>query len=87
MPITIKDVAKRANVGVGTVSHVINNNPSVSDDPRQRILAAVDDLDYWPNPIAQQLSTGQTLTIGVALPYLTTIYQNQFDSGIEAILL
>ena len=71
MPATIRDVAKQANVGVGTVSRVINNNPSVSDETRQRVLEAIADLDYRPNPIARQLSTGRTHTIGVILPHLT----------------
>ena len=71
MPATIRDVAKYANVGVGTVSRVLNNNPSVSDETRQKVLAAIEELDYRPNPIARQLSTGRTLTIGVILPHLT----------------
>jgi LacI family transcriptional regulator len=50
---------------------VLNHNPSVSDETRQRVLAAIADLDYRPNPIARQLSTGRTHTIGVILPHLT----------------
>jgi len=69
---TIRDVAKRASVGIATVSRVLNNNPSVSDETRKAVLAAIEELDYTPNPIARQLSTGRTLTIGVILPYLTT---------------
>ncbi len=68
---TIRDVAKRANVGIATVSRVLNNNPSVSEDTRNAVLAAINELDYTPNPIARQLSTGRTLTLGVILPYLT----------------
>ena len=71
MPATIRDVAKRANVGIGTVSRVLNDSPSVSDETRKKVLAAIDELDYRPNPIARQLSTGRTLTIGVILPHLT----------------
>lgn len=71
MPATIRDVARRASVGVGTVSRVLNESPSVREETRQRVLAAIEDLDFIPNPIARQLSTGQTLTIGVILPYLT----------------
>jgi DNA-binding LacI/PurR family transcriptional regulator len=71
MPATIRDVAKRANVGIGTVSRVLNNSPSVSDETRQKVLDAIEELDYRPNPIARQLSTGRTLTIGVILPHLT----------------
>jgi len=68
---TIRDVAKHANVGIATVSRVLNNNPSVSDETRQAVLSAIEELDYTPNPIARQLSTGRTSTIGVILPYLT----------------
>jgi DNA-binding LacI/PurR family transcriptional regulator len=71
MPATIRDVAKKANVGIGTVSRVINDSPAVRDETRLKVLAAIDELDYSPNPIARRLSTGQTLTIGVILPYLT----------------
>lgn len=71
MPATIRDVAKKANVGVGTVSRVINDSPAVREETRLKVLAAIDELDYIPNPIARRLSTGQTLTIGVILPYLT----------------
>ncbi len=71
MPATIRDVAKKANVGVGTVSRVLNESPSVSEETRLKVLAAIEELDYTPNPIARRLSTGQTLTIGVILPYLT----------------
>ena len=71
MPITIRDVAKNANVGIGTVSRVINGSPSVSEETRQKVLATIRELNYIPNPIARQLSTGQTLTIGVILPNLS----------------
>lgn len=68
---TIRDVAKKAGVGVGTVSRVLNNNPSVSEETREKVLSVINDLDFTPNPIARQLSTGRTLTIGVILPHLT----------------
>jgi DNA-binding LacI/PurR family transcriptional regulator len=71
MPATIRDVAKKAQVGIGTVSRVLNNSPSVRDETRLRVISAIEELDYTPNPIARRLSTGQSLTIGVGLPYLT----------------
>jgi DNA-binding LacI/PurR family transcriptional regulator len=70
-PATIRDVAKKADVGVGTVSRVLNDNPSVSEATREKVLHAIDELDFQPNPIARQLSIGRTLTIGIILPYLT----------------
>jgi DNA-binding LacI/PurR family transcriptional regulator len=70
-PATIRDVAKRAEVGVGTVSRVLNDSPSVSDATRQKVLAAIAELDYAPNPFARRLSLGKTLTIAVIVPFFT----------------
>lgn len=68
---TIRDVAKKANVGIGTVSRVLNNSPAVSEETRQRVQMAIEELNYSPNPIAQQLSLGRTHAIAVTLPFLT----------------
>ncbi|HEX6305148.1 MAG TPA: LacI family DNA-binding transcriptional regulator [Anaerolineales bacterium] len=70
-PVTIRDVAKRANVGVGTVSRVLNNHTAVSAETREKVLAAIKELNYRPNALARRLSLGRTLTIGVVLPFLT----------------
>ena len=71
MSTTIRDVAKKANVGVATVSRVLNNSPHVREKTRKTVLAAIEELDFTPNPSARRLSTGKTLTIGVVLPNLT----------------
>lgn len=71
MPVTIRDVAKQAGVGIATVSRVLNGSPSVSEETRKRVLQAIDELNFVPNPIARRLSTGRTLTIGVIVPYFT----------------
>ena len=56
--VTIKDVAKYADVGVGTVSRVLNNNSHVDPSTtRQRVLSAMKELGYVPNH-ARRLSTG-----------------------------
>jgi LacI family transcriptional regulator len=86
MPATIRDVARKANVGIGTVSRVINDSPSVRDDTRQKVLAAIEALDFTPNPIARRLSTGQTFTIGVVLPYLTLPSYIERLRGVQNIL-
>ncbi|MBE2202653.1 MAG: LacI family DNA-binding transcriptional regulator [Anaerolinea sp.] len=69
--ITIRDVAKKAGVGVGTVSRVLNDRNAVSDGTRQKVLAAIDDLEYMPNPAARRLSRGKTMVIGAIVPYFT----------------
>lgn len=69
--VTISDVADLAGVGVGTVSRVINDSPKVSDATRQRVQAAIAELDYHPNPMARGLSRGITQTIGLIVPFFT----------------
>lgn len=54
-PPTIRDVAKKAGVGIGTVSRVLNNHPMVTPSTRKRVLEAIADLGFKPNAIARQL--------------------------------
>jgi DNA-binding LacI/PurR family transcriptional regulator len=59
------DVARLAGVSQKTVSRVVNNEPSVSDETRQRVLAAAASLGYRLNGAARALLTGRTYRIGV----------------------
>jgi LacI family transcriptional regulator len=68
---TIAEVARRAGVGVATVSRVLNRSPRVSKPTRERVLEVIDELGYAPNAAARALSTGRTRTIGVAAPFFT----------------
>lgn len=68
---TIRDVARLAGVGIGTVSRVLNNHPGVREETRRKVLAAMEALNYRPNPHARRLSSGRTLTIGVIVPFIT----------------
>ena len=70
-PPTIREVAKRAKVGVGTVSRVLNGSTQVREETRQRVLQAIEELGFSPNRAAQQLSGGKTFTIGVVSPFFT----------------
>lgn len=83
---TIRDVARQAGVGVGTVSRVINASSAVSPKTRQRVLVAIEELDYRPNPSAQRLSRGRTHTIGVIAPFFIADSYIHRLRGIEAIL-
>ncbi len=71
MPPTIRDVARQAGVGLGTVSRVLNDSPHVSQATRQRVLAVIEKLNFSPNPVARRLSLGKSLTIGVVAPFFT----------------
>ncbi len=84
--VTIRDVAKRAGVGIGTVSRVLNRNPNVSAATRQRILEAITELDFRPNLTAQRLSRGRTSVIGIIGPlFITESYVRRLQ-GVESIL-
>ena len=52
---SIKDVAQKAGVGVGTVSRVLNNSGYVSDETREKIEEAMKNLQYTPNELARNL--------------------------------
>ena len=62
---TIKDVAEKAKVSLKTVSRVINNEPSVMQATRARVLRAVAELDYEPDPSARNLRSGTTFVVGL----------------------
>jgi DNA-binding LacI/PurR family transcriptional regulator len=69
--VTIADVAAHAGVGAGTVSRVLNDSPRVSERTRARVLAAIEVLEYRPNPLARGLSRGRCQTLGVVVPFFT----------------
>ena len=62
---TIKDVAERAKVSLKTVSRVINNEPSVLQGTRARVLHAIAELDYEPDQSARNLRSGTPFVIGL----------------------
>ncbi len=69
--LTIRDLAKRLNLSVSTVSYALNDGPKpVSDDVRKRVLAAADELNFRPNRLAKSLAMGKTHVLGVVPPSL-----------------
>ncbi len=86
MAYTIKDVARRAGVGIATVSRVLNDSPNVLPATRARILAIIDELGYRPNQAARQLVTARSHAIAVVLPFLTRPFFIEVLRGIEAVI-
>ncbi len=86
MPVTIHDVAKRAGVGIGTVSSVLNNSRPVNERTRQKVLAAIDELDFVPNPSGRRLSMGKTHTIAVVITYFTIASQFERLRGVMSVI-
>jgi DNA-binding LacI/PurR family transcriptional regulator len=69
---TIRDVARNAGVGVGTVSRVLNDSPSVSEGTHARVHRAMEELGYRRSQVARSLSVGRSHALGVVAPFFTT---------------
>lgn len=80
---TLKDVARLACVDVSTVSRALNNTSYVHPDTKARIFAAVKDLSYQPNVLAQGLRQGKRHTIGIVIPRLHMTVFAEITQGIE----
>ena len=87
MSVTIGDVARLAGVGRGTVSRVLNERANVDPATRARVLDAIRELDFVPNPTARRLSLGRTQTVAVILPFLTRPSAVERLRGIELALV
>ncbi|MGK9147123.1 LacI family transcriptional regulator [Plantibacter flavus] len=72
--VTMQDVASLAKVSVKTVSNVLADYEHVSEKMRERVLAAVAELNYEINVSARNLRTGRTQVIGLAVPELSQAY-------------
>ncbi|MDX1302137.1 substrate-binding domain-containing protein [Photobacterium sp.] len=80
---TIKDVAKHAGVSTSTVSHVLNKTRFVSEDISQRVLAAVETLNYAPSALARSLKVNHTRTFGMLVTTSTNPFFGEVVKGVE----
>lgn len=80
---TIKDVARRAGVSVGTVSRVLSKNDTVKEPLKKRVLAAMQELNYKPNLAARALRTNSIEVIGLVVPDITNPFFSQLAKNIE----
>ena len=80
---TLKDVARLAGVSYQTVSCVVNNLPVVKEETRQRVLMAIQTLNYTPDAAARSLRSGQTRIIGLLIPDAHNPHFWQVVSGAE----
>ena len=83
--ITIREVAEKAGVSSTTVSHVINTTRFVSEETRQRVLSAMQELGYRPNYLARSLRRGETHTIGLILPDSSNPFFAEIAHSIEEV--
>ncbi|MGP4081160.1 LacI family DNA-binding transcriptional regulator [Pseudalkalibacillus sp. R45] len=78
----IRDVAKAAGVSVTTVSRVLNDHPYVSEEKRNLVMKAIEELNYHININAVHLTKGVTKLVGVALPFINHPYFSSILDGI-----
>src|SRR3954452_3361680 len=70
-PARIADVAARAGVGVATVSRVLNGRVGVRPSTRERVIEAIEALNYRPSSLARGLSLRRTMVVAALLPWFT----------------
>ncbi|MFA6275973.1 MAG: LacI family DNA-binding transcriptional regulator [Pedobacter sp.] len=81
-PITIKEIAKKLDLSISTVSRALHGHPSISLSTQQKVKQMAKEMEYEPNQTAIFFQKGKTFTIGVILPELAEAF---FSSAISAI--
>ncbi|WP_105614496.1 LacI family DNA-binding transcriptional regulator [Vallitalea okinawensis] len=77
--VTIRDVAKEANVAPSTVSRVISDDSRISDETKEKVRKIMKEMNYYPNSIARSLANNKTETIGIIMPsYTEDLFINPF---------
>ena len=79
----VRELARLAQVSVGTVDRALNGRPEISEETRERILKLAKKHGYQPNPVARALSVGRSkIRIGVCLPRHLHVFYDQIRDGI-----
>lgn len=81
--VSIKNVAKKAGVGIATVSRVINNSGYVKKETRERVEAVIKELGYVPNEIARSMIAQKTKTVAVIVPTSQQLFFGRLLHDIE----
>jgi LacI family repressor for deo operon, udp, cdd, tsx, nupC, and nupG len=84
---TISDVAREAGVNKGTVSRALRGHAGVGISTRERIVAAADRLEFSASHTATALATGNSKTVGIVLPTLTSWYFSEVASAASGVLI
>ena len=93
--LTIHDVARAANVSIGTVSKALNNGGTLKQETRAKVIAVAKELGFRPNGLAQSLHRGQTFTVGLitsdnfgrfSIPIMEGLEEHLSDSRISVFM-
>jgi DNA-binding LacI/PurR family transcriptional regulator len=83
---TMADIAKRAGVALSTVSHTLSGKRPVSAEVRQRVLQAINELEYQPHALARALATKRTRTIALLYPAIGNNLPDPYLEFVSGIL-
>lgn len=84
MKVTIKDIARLADVSIATVSKILNNKDhDIGEATRQKVLAIMEEKNYTPNAIARGLVTNKTNTLALIIPDITNPFFPEIARGME----
>jgi Transcriptional regulators len=86
MSSNLKDIAKKLNMSVSTVSRVVNNKTYVKPETRELVMKALNELNYTPNQVARSLKNKSTKTIGVMVPDISEDFFAYVIKGIDEVL-
>jgi LacI family transcriptional regulator len=81
--ITIYEIARAAGVGIGTVSRVLNNHPSVTPETRQKVRDVMRRMRYQPHTYAQRLARHHSETICAVIPFFTNYFFAEILRGVQ----
>lgn len=84
---TIKDVAKKARVGIATVSRTLHNSPQLRPETAARVRRAMEALGYRPNTHAQSLASGRSHMLGLVVSDITNPFFPELFKGFEEMAL
>jgi DNA-binding LacI/PurR family transcriptional regulator len=86
MPVTVKDIAKKAGVSHSTVSRALHSNPLISEETTERIQQIAGEMGYLPSAAARTLKTNRSQVLGVVLSSVDDPFFSEILQGIEEVI-
>lgn len=80
---TIKDVAAKCGVGVGTVSRVLNGGANVNEATKEKVLKAIKELNYSPNSLGVKLRTNRNKVFALLIPLINHSFFSELTAHVE----
>lgn len=83
--VTIKDIAKALGLSTSTVSRALRDSYEISEGTKKAVLAYAEEVNYRPNPVAQNLKDRRSRSIGVVVSEIANSFFSQIINGIESV--